>query len=207
MRAGASQKIPARAIIVIALFLILAFSFVCFVSYNLVSPLFASRHFSPPATNVTAGPPVWRPKLTGIPFPDTPAAGKFRGASFSVAHAVYSDKKLSLRDGSGNDSRYFVINLNLSGDALPGVSYDLSSSGTTGLPDVKMNWHENGSQTTTSRLFAGGYALKLKFGNRNKNNIPAKIYLCLPDDQKSYVAGTLNVVIRKEKDSTASAEN
>ena len=34
------------------------------------------------------------------------------------------------------------------------------------------------------------YSLVLEFGEPTKKGLPGKIYLCLPDEEKSFVAGT-----------------
>jgi hypothetical protein len=39
--------------------------------------------------------------------------------------------------------------------------------------------------------------MKLEFGPIAANKMPGKIYLCLPDFSKSFVAGTFNAEIRK----------
>ena len=42
-----------------------------------------------------------------------------------------------------------------------------------------------------------GYALKVAFGEAANGRIPGKIYISLPDENKSFVAGTFNAEIRK----------
>jgi hypothetical protein len=72
--------------------------------------------------------------------------------------------------------------------------------------EVKMNWHENGSSATSSKAFEGGYAIKLNFGQRTNDDIPGKIYLCLPDAEKSFVAGTFTAHIREKKPAASADE-
>jgi hypothetical protein len=40
-----------------------------------------------------------------------------------------------------------------------------------------------------------GYALRLEFGADKDGRIPGKIYLCLPDDRKSWLAGSFTLQI------------
>jgi hypothetical protein len=47
--------------------------------------------------------------------------------------------------------------------------------------------------------FDGGYAMRLEFGALANNRMPGKIYLCTPDETKSYIAGTFNVEIRRPR--------
>ena len=48
-----------------------------------------------------------------------------------------------------------------------------------------------------SETFRKGYAMKFEFGGITNNVIPGKIFLCLPDEHKSWVAGTFNAEIRR----------
>jgi hypothetical protein len=50
-----------------------------------------------------------------------------------------------------------------------------------------------------SGTFIKGYALRLDWGQISGNRLPGKIYLCAPDETKSYVAGTFNADIRKAR--------
>ena len=47
--------------------------------------------------------------------------------------------------------------------------------------------------------FDSGYALRLEFGLLANNHLPGKIYLCLPDDEKSYVTGSFVAGVSKPK--------
>lgn len=211
-QAGKKQFIPVISFVVV--FYLLVLGFICFVGYQFIRPFISSsrrgfvRQTTTPTSSASpAYPSLWKSELAGVPFPETPAQGRFRGADFSVVHAVYTDGKISLRDGSGTNSRYFVITLNLDTNKLSGASYEFSPNGASGLMNIKMNWHQNGSKKGTFQNFAGGYAMKLQFGDRDQNNLPAKIYLCLPDAQKSCLAGIFNMTIKKEKESSPPSEN
>ena len=206
LQAGTSRGIPARPVIVIAIFFIFCAGFIGFVTYDFVSIIFTHprpAHSTPPpaiaTTPVPWSSPEWKPKLDGVAFPETPAYGKLRGAGFSVAFAVYADQKLILSDGDGPGSRALVIAVNQIPNRLPGAAYDVWTDKVHAAPPIEMVSRGDNSETDTSRVFTGGYALKLKFGNRVKNKIPAKIYVCLPDLDKSFVGGTLEVTIEKGK--------
>jgi hypothetical protein len=60
---------------------------------------------------------------------------------------------------------------------------------------VTIRWKEG--KETKSQSFTSGYALKLELGEIAGNRLPGKIYLCLPDEAQSRVAGTFNAEIRK----------
>jgi hypothetical protein len=48
--------------------------------------------------------------------------------------------------------------------------------------------------------------MRLEFGRLAKNKIPVRIYLCLPDVQQDFLAGTLKVTVKKDESQTATAE-
>jgi hypothetical protein len=62
------------------------------------------------------------------------------------------------------------------------------------VPAVSLVWRDGNMRITES--FTNGYAMKLEFGVVSSNQLPGKIYLCLPDEMKSCVAGTFNAEIR-----------
>jgi hypothetical protein len=59
-----------------------------------------------------------------------------------------------------------------------------------------LRWKNEQDQPAT-KSFRTGYALRLEFDQVSGTRIPGKIYLCTPDDAKSYVAGTFTAEIRK----------
>ena len=63
-------------------------------------------------------------------------------------------------------------------------------------PRVVLRWKDDQQQPATETI-TNGYALKLVFGQATNGRMPGKIYLCLPDAAKSFVAGTFDAEIRK----------
>ena len=66
------------------------------------------------------------------------------------------------------------------------------------MPRVVLQW-KNEQQEPAKQDFTNGYALKLAFGQPAEGRMPGKIYLCLPDEEQSVVAGTFDATIRKPK--------
>ena len=51
-----------------------------------------------------------------------------------------------------------------------------------------------GAKIPVSAVFVLNYAMKIEFGKGQEGGlIPAKIYLCLPDEGRSIVAGTFHL--------------
>ena len=72
------------------------------------------------------------------------------------------------------------------------------------LPQVIVRWKDEQQQAVTQTI-GSGYALKLAFGQPADGRMPGKIYLCLPDDPKSFVAGTFDAKIRPASASPSSS--
>lgn len=63
-------------------------------------------------------------------------------------------------------------------------------------PRVVLRWKDEQQKPATEN-FNSGYALKIVFGQATNRHMPGKIYLCLPDPAKSFVAGTFDAEIRR----------
>jgi hypothetical protein len=103
---------------------------------------------------------------------------------------------LTLR-GAGNLS----VAINFSGaqaEALAGQSINVTTNADAAAR-VTLRWEDGGQHAKEN--FTNGYALRLELGVVTNNHIAGKIYLCAPDDLKSYVMGTFNAEIRKPKSS------
>ena len=64
------------------------------------------------------------------------------------------------------------------------------------LPKVVLRWKDEQDQAR-KQDFTSGYALKMIFGEAIEARIPGKIFLSLPDEGKSFVAGSFEAEIRK----------
>jgi len=137
----------------------------------------------------TASAAAWTLDLSQASLPDQPASGNFRGTTFVGAAFKYRNGTLTI---TGPDGFSYAIHLGLKrGEPLGGRSFRVLPSDTAPACKLTITWKEDGN--STSQRIPKGYALKLQFGKASHNRIPAKIYLCLPDAQKSYLAGSFTV--------------
>jgi hypothetical protein len=72
------------------------------------------------------------------------------------------------------------------------------------VPRVTLRW-KDAAQKAVARVVDSGYALRIEFGAVAGSKLPGKIYLCLPDDPQSYVAGNFTADIIKPKPTTKPA--
>jgi len=145
----------------------------------------------------------WKLELDARPIPDTPAAGRIHGQDFLAERAVIQNGSLTLRTGNRGPTE-FGVTIHLSGAApetLSGKTITVTSQSVQAAP-VTLHWkdsvqaNDDGRQTLE---YNDGYALRLEFGALARNRLPGKIYLCLPDDAKSYVLGTFKAIVSKAK--------
>ena len=143
--------------------------------------------------------PLWTLDLDNARIPDQAAAGKVRGEDFTVESASLKNGLLTLHSGAGTDSaESLMLFLFLKPDEkVDEKSFPATDEKTPRPLHVHLGWKEDGMNKY--KVFSKGYALKLEFGTERDGKIPTKIYLCLPDNAKSFVAGTFETDISKKK--------
>ena len=155
----------------------------------------------PPSKPAVVAPPAedarWQLDLEGAAIPDAPAAGRIHGRDFIVERANFQNGTLTLREGSRGPVD-FGLTINFSGaqaEALAGQTIHVGTN--TEAARVTLRWSNDANTGRAS--FKSGYAMRLEFGLPEGSRMPAKIYLCAPDAEKSYLLGTFTVEVRKSK--------
>jgi DNA-directed RNA polymerase subunit RPC12/RpoP len=141
---------------------------------------------------------VWTLSLADADIPDAPAEGRVHGQGFRCEQASLRGGTLTLSQGSGwpPDLGLSVRLFARHSRDLSGKSLEVTAERMPPLPRVVLNWKDEQDQPRTLKL-EGGYALRLIFGQVSDGRLPGKVYLCLPDEAKSFVAGTFEADIRK----------
>jgi uncharacterized membrane protein YjgN (DUF898 family)/Tfp pilus assembly protein PilF len=150
----------------------------------------------PPGEDEESG--MWRRDLTGAEIPEDSAEGMINGESFAVDEADIQNGVLSLRQGSDVPAEWeFVVSLSLKkGESAEGKTYTVSSSAGSGVPRVQMKWLDEETQAVKTETFTKGYAMRLEFEKLEQGRLSGKIYLCVPDEAKSYVAGAFTAEMK-----------
>jgi hypothetical protein len=146
--------------------------------------------------------PLWTLDLTKATFPKKAAAGQIHGQDFVCQEAVLQNGLLVLRSGRGWQS-VMAANVFISTNAFSTNASEILSDGSfavntnhAGLaPSVSLFWREG--DLRVMQMFTNGFAMKLEFGKISGGKLPGKIYLCLPDEAKSCVAGTFTAEIQR----------
>jgi len=138
----------------------------------------------------------WTLNLTNVAIPSMTVTGRIAGRSFTCEHATLQGGALTLRQGPGGSTepRITIYLFATEAGELRGQSMNINTNN-TGAPRVVIRWADN--QQAMTRTFTSGYALKLELGNPGATGMAGRIYLCLPDEERSYLAGTFNAEIRK----------
>jgi len=134
----------------------------------------------------------WTLDVSQAAFPDQPAGGKVHGMHFALKTATLKGTNLKFNSENGLSLEIFDLD-----GPVAGQSYEVRPADSGANPRVKMTWNEG--DVTKAATYSKGYGMKLQFTGVVKRKVSGKIYLCLPDDSKSYVAGTFEVRIPKSK--------
>jgi len=147
----------------------------------------------PIPTNVS-----WTLTLADAGIPETTAAGCLHGSGFLCERATLTGGHLTLRQGRSGpaDLGITVLLFARQGEELSGKTLEVGPDRMPPLPQVILRWKDD-QDRSRSRYFNSGYALKMIFGVAANARMPGKIFLSLPDDEKSVVAGTFDAEIRK----------
>jgi hypothetical protein len=129
----------------------------------------------------------WTMDVNAMKFPKGPASGKVAGNEFKLERAKYDGTTLNIKEQGGKTQ--FIIFLFLGqGETLDGKVFTISPN----MPNNKMP-HVHIHARTKAWALSANYAMRLEFGTTKDGKTTGKIYLCLPDDDKTYIAGTIEV--------------
>jgi tetratricopeptide (TPR) repeat protein len=143
---------------------------------------------------------IWKQDLKDAEIPGVPARGMINGEVFMAESSKFENGILTFHDGKDFlQSHAVTVFLFLKGESPDGKSYNIESSSGFGSPHVHMKWRQKNSKTPKSRVFMKGYSMRLEFGKTQDGKLPGKIYLCMPDEMRSYLAGSFTAIVKKEE--------
>jgi hypothetical protein len=140
----------------------------------------------------------WTLDLAEATIPEATAVGSIHASGFYCERATLQGGHLTLRQGrSGPADLGITVQLFAQqGEELSGKTVEIPPERAPPLPKIVLRWKDE-QQKAVTRNINNGYALKVAFGDAANGRIPGKIYISLPDENKSFVAGTFNAEIRK----------
>ncbi len=144
----------------------------------------------------------WTLNLADADIPEAPVAGRINGQGFAVQRATIRGGMLILWRGpewppeAGMAVNFFAK----AAEDLAGKTIVIEAT-RTNAPRLMVRWKEAQGQPITED-FHEGYALHVEFGPITGTQLPGKIYLAAPDEEKSYLAGTFDAEIHKPSPDT-----
>jgi hypothetical protein len=148
---------------------------------------------------IAKSPPKWKADLHSATLPSYRVKGRINGGNFFGNRAGLQGGTLTLSQGT-NRPPVSEITLRLparQGEELSGRTIEVTTSQNPPVPQVTLSSAKPGQQGNARQDFNRGYAMKLVFGQAANGKIPGKIYICLPDPEKSVVAGAFEAEIRR----------
>ena len=142
----------------------------------------------------------WSLDLKDAAFPETKAAGRIHGRSFEAEQVSLEGGTFSLRQGKTwpPDLGITLLLRGRRGEDFAGKTVEVTPHQEPPVPRVILRWKDEQQQPGKLDINSG-YALKLAFGQAANGRLPGQIYLCLPDEARSAVAGTFDATLRKPK--------
>ena len=157
----------------------------------------------PPEKPAPVAPPAsdtnWFLTLDEATIPEAMVAGRIHGQNFISERVSFQNGVLTLRSGTKGPLE-FGAQINFGGaqsESLSGQMINVSTNADKAA-HVQLRWKSPAGEVQKDNYDAG-YALRLEFGTLANNHLPGKIYLCLPDAEKSYLFGTFTADARKPK--------
>jgi len=137
----------------------------------------------------------WTLDLSDAAFPDAPVGGSVHHRAFEMERATLTGSNLTFRVGRFGpiDLGLNVVFFNRQPEDLSGKTAEVKPADAI-APRVVLHWKE---ADRVDETFRSGYAMKVEFGAVTNGAITGKIFLCLPDETKSWIAGTFRAEIRK----------
>jgi len=146
-------------------------------------------------------PPIHNLELAAARTPTGRVNGKVSNADFLPeivrVDAVGPVQVLRFVQGEpASPDREIMIYLRLkTGEKLAGQKIEVTSDlRTRGLPQVVKRWKTNPRYAPNSRSFSSGYAMRLEFVSHKDGVVKGRIFLSMPDTEKSVIAGNFSAM-------------
>jgi len=135
---------------------------------------------------------IWRDDLSNVNIPENTVEGMIHGDLFKMESAKLENGILTLRDGESffPDHAVIIFLFLKDGESASEKAFDITRTTGFGSPDIHLQWKPEGKELPQAEIFTTDYAMRLDFGVIEKGRVLGRIYLCLPDEMKSFLAGS-----------------
>ena len=152
----------------------------------------------PPAPTPKPAPSAPVAKDQAPSIPSQPVAGQLQGSAFVPETVELEGSVLTFRQGDGPLAAEIKLFLYTQPWEVPTErSFKLlKAPAGEGAPHVRVRLPEPGQNAPRQRDYSDKYTLVLELGKEQDRRVPGKIYLTLPDEDGSRIAGTFVADIR-----------
>jgi hypothetical protein len=139
----------------------------------------------------------WNLQLAGVSTPSGPVTGRIKGRNFNSEKALLENGWLKFRQGADffADLEMNVVLFVSNNAQLAGKTFTVPKKEFGSNPHIWMKWKPAEKDVPEQKAYMEGYAMQLEFGSITDGKLPGKIYLCLPDAEKSFIRGTFEVSV------------
>ena len=162
-------------------------------------PVKATIRENRPAAGTTPGSQLnqassakWTLDLNSVAIPDSPVAGLIHSKVLDPQTILVNADGLTIRTADLPPEAGVTIYLREKPQNFFGKTVVVEPN-TTNPPMVNLRWKDGQGQAMNQQ--ERRYAMRIEFGQPAGGQLPGKIYLCTPDEQKSYVVGTFTAQI------------
>jgi hypothetical protein len=140
----------------------------------------------------------WTLDLDKVTIPDSPAVGYIHGKVLIPERMILNPDGLTIRTAAYPPEAGVTIYLRPRPvESLYGKSVVIKANATN-APAVYLRWRdEQGREKMQPQT--NGYAMRIEFGKPDGDRLPGKIYLCTPDEMKSWLVGAFNAEYPKPR--------
>src|SRR5579862_3283689 len=139
---------------------------------------------------------VWTLNLTNANIPNGDLVGSIHGNGFLCERATFKAGRLSLRQGLiGVPDLGITVSMGVrQPEELKGKAVLVTPNNPVPAPRIVLRWRDDQQEPVTEHIH-GGYAMKLIFGPVSNGRLHGRIFIALPDEQKSFAAGNFDAEI------------
>jgi hypothetical protein len=163
----------------------------------------AAAQTTPGAQEMRVVKPAWTLELAEVKLQPSKVNGTLSGVEFKCDAARLdafsaSSYALTFRQGEGFVAdREATVYLRLKpGEKIEGHTWAIAKDQTSDVPQVLKRWKPAPAAALQQKTYKNGYVMTLEFDKASEGILPGRIYLALPDEEKSVVAGSFIASIR-----------
>jgi hypothetical protein len=151
-------------------------------------------------TNATPVEASWTLDPAKAVIPEHEVSGRLHGADFTCEKALFGGGTLSLRKGQGwpPDLGLDILLSAQKAEQLNGKNIIIAPGARSVVSKVVLRWKDASNRPQQNEI-KSGYALTLLFGQPAAQRLPGRLYISLPDSEKSYLAGTFEAEISQPR--------